>query len=169
MHDFIELADICTTFTLQALEEAEQKIIEEHQTSARTSLVKGLQSFRLSKAFFITGMFSVFEAQLQSSFNCKNGFEKANEILEKKQQNVIKEKFNDLCLAINVIKHGRGDSYDKLVAKAKSLPFRIRLSDEYFFCEGDVTEVNTLVEVNDEFVKYCLDVIKEVSYYVESS
>jgi hypothetical protein len=75
-----------------------------------------------------------------------------------------KERFNDLCLAINVLKHGRGRSYDDLVAKAKTLPFKIKLANESFFHEGDVSEVSILlIEVNDTFVQYCSKVIRDVS------
>lgn len=167
MHDFTELAYNCTEFTLQTLREANERVIEELQTSSKSPLVKALQMLQLSKAFFIVGIFSMFEANLQDSLDCKDGFKRAKEILEDKKQHVTKERFNDLYLAINVLKHGRGSSYDTLVAKAESLPFRIKLPDECFFSEGDVSEVRTLVEVNDEFVEYCLRVIREVSVCVE--
>ena len=75
----------------------------------------------------------------------------------------MKERFDDLFLAINVLKHGRGRSYDALVAKAKALPFRIKQPDESFFFEGDVSEVSTLVEVDDAFVQHCGKVISDVS------
>lgn len=75
----------------------------------------------------------------------------------------MKERFDDLLLAVNVLKHGRGRSYNALVAKAETLPFRIKLPDESFFFEGDVSEVSTLVEVDDAFVQFCGDVISDVS------
>lgn len=128
-----------------------------------------LQMVRLQKAILIVGMFSMFEANLQDSLDCENGFYCVKKILKDRGQSATKERFEDLCCAINVLKHGRGKSYDTLVAKAESLPFRIKLPDESFFFEGDVSEVSTLVEVNDEFVKHCLDVIREVSDCIESS
>lgn len=169
MHEFTELIYRCTTFTLETLRKANESVIEELQTSSATSLVKALQMVQLQKAILTVGMFSMFEANLQDSLGCKNGFTRAKKILENRGKIATKERFDDLCCAINVLKHGRGPSYDALVAKAESLPFRIKLPDESFFSEGDVSEVSTLVEVNDEFVHYCLSVIEEVSAYIKSS
>ncbi|HAU2083468.1 TPA: hypothetical protein JBK37_17590, partial [Legionella pneumophila] len=163
MHEFTELVYRCTTFTLETLREANERVSEELQTSSATTLVKTLQMVQLQKAILIVGMFSMFEANLQDSLDCENGFSCAKKILKDRGQTATKERFEDLCRAINVLKHGRGKSYDTLAAKAGSLPFRIKLPDESFFSEGDVSEVSTLIEVNDEFVQYCLDVIREVS------
>ncbi|AMQ28391.1 TPA: hypothetical protein JBD08_07010 [Legionella pneumophila subsp. pneumophila] len=169
MHEFTDLIYRCTTFTLASLREANERVIEELQTSSATTLVKALQMVQLQKAILTVGMFSMFEANLQDILGCKNGFARAKEILKNKGQSTTKERFDDLCCAINVLKHGRGDSYNTLVKKAKNLPFRVKLPHESFFSEGDVSEVSTLVEVNDEFVLYCLDVIREVSVSVKCS
>lgn len=37
------------------------------------------------------------------------------------------------------------------------------MPDESFFCEGDVSEVSTLIEVDDAFVQCYGDVIGELS------
>lgn len=75
----------------------------------------------------------------------------------------MKERFLDLAAAINVLKHGRGRSYAMLVDKAQRPPFRVKLPSETFFIEGDVSEVLTLTEVRDAFVRRCGDVISNVS------
>ncbi|MDF1929659.1 hypothetical protein PGH45_05695 [Legionella pneumophila] len=87
---------------------------------------------QLQKAILTVGMFSMFEANLQDILGCKNGFARAKEILKNKGQSTTKERFDDLCCAINVLKHGRGDSYNTLVKKAKNLPFRVKLPHESF-------------------------------------
>jgi hypothetical protein len=74
------------------------------------------------------------------------------EILEHEGETALKDSFVDLQLAINVLKHGRGRSYDALVAKSDRLPFRIKRPGEAFFFEGDVSEIATLIEVDDAFV-----------------
>jgi hypothetical protein len=163
MHEFTELIDRCTTFTLNTLREANEKAIEALQTSGATSLVKILQMVQLQKAILAVGMFSMFEANLQDSLDCTNGFDGAKKILDARGEIITKEQFEDLWLAINVLKHGRGRSYDSLVAKVKGLPFRVKLPDEPFFFEGDVSEVSTLIEVDDAFVQHCSNVIKDVS------
>ena len=163
MHSFTELVDRCATFTLETLREANERTIEALQTSGATSLIKTLQIIQLKKVILAVGMFSIFEASLQECLDCSNGFGEAKKILDDEGELDMQERFDDLFLAINVLKHGRGRSYDALVVKAETLPFRIKLPDESFFFEGDVSEVSTLVEVDDAFVQRCGDVISDVS------
>lgn len=59
-------------------------------------------------------------------------------------------------------------SYDKLLERAASLDFRIRLPDEPFFCEGEVSEVDVLVDVDEGFVMRCEALIEEVSALIRS-
>lgn len=163
MHSFTELVDRCVTFTLKTLGDANERAIEALKTSGSTSLVKTLQMIQLQKAILAVGMFSIFEANLQDGLGCSNGFDEAKKILGDEGELDTKERLDDLYLAINVLKHGRGRSYDALVVKAEMLPFRVKLPDESFFLEGDVSEVSTLIEVDDAFVQYCGNVISDVS------
>lgn len=163
MHSFTDLADRCTIFTLDSLSEVNDRTIEKLQSSGAASLVKTLQMINLQKVILAVGLLSIFEASLQENLICKSGFEEAKKILMNQKKFDLKERFENILLAINVLKHGRGQSYDRLVLKAKTLPFRIKLSNEYFFYEGDVSEVSGLIEVTDEFVQYCGDIISEVS------
>ncbi len=163
MHSFTELIDRCTTFTLGALNQAEAELNAKLETSAATHLIKNLQMVRLQKAITSVGMFSMFEAILQDRLGCKDGFREAKKILDSEREITLKERFSDLQLAINVLKHGRGDSHDTLIKKAERLPFRIKKPDEKFFYEGDVSEITTLIEVDDNFVLSCVQIIQEVS------
>lgn len=163
MPDFCELVQHTTTFTLTALESARRSTSEELQTSAATPLVKLLRMVQLQKAISAVGMFAMFDAVLQAQLQCKDGFQEANRILENTGVTELRGIFISLQLAVNVLKHGRGRSYDALVAVAATLPFRVKLPDESFFNEGDVSEISTLVEVNDLFILLCADVIHQVS------
>ena len=163
MHSFTELVDHCATFTLETLRAANEKTVDALQASGATSLVKTLQMIQLQKAILAVGMFSLFEASLQDGLKCRNGFDEAVKVLDDEGKHDLKERFDDIFLAINVLKHGRGRSYDALVAKIKVLPFRVKLPGESFFFEGDVSEVSTLIEVDDAFVQLCGDAISEVS------
>ncbi|MCW3477952.1 hypothetical protein OL229_00055 [Neisseriaceae bacterium JH1-16] len=163
MHSFTELASRCATFTLETLRATNEKTIEALETSSATSLVKILQVIQLQKAILAVGMFSIFEASLQEGLSCSDGFREAKKILDGEGELDMKERFEDIFLAVNVLKHGRGRSYDALVAKADALPFIIKLPGESFFFEGDVSEVSTLIEVDDAFVQRCGDVISDVS------
>ena len=166
MHMFAELIDRCTNFTLSALKEANDKTIDALQTSGATSLVKSLQMIQLQKAILAVGMFSLFDAILQDGLNCSDGFDEVATILDGEGQGALKEEFSDFQKAINVLKHGRGRSYDGLVAKAANLPFKVKLPTEAFFNEGDVSEISTLIEIDDKFVLQCARIIQEVSEVV---
>lgn len=167
MHSFTELVDRCAIFTIETLNSANEKTIEALQTSAATSLVKTLQMIQLQKTIFAVGMFSIFEAILQEGLSCTNGFDEAKKILDEEGELDIKSSFENLILAINVLKHGRGRSYDTLVANEKSLPFKIKLPDESFFPEGDVSGLSTLIQVDDAFVELCGDKIREVTVVIQ--
>jgi hypothetical protein len=166
MHSFNELIQQCTQFSLSALGEAQQRAEEALQTSSATPLLKTLQMLELQKAISAVGMFSMFDAILQDDLQSADGFRAAGQLLEKWGEVALKERFSDLQLAINVLKHGRGRSYDALVQKASVLPFRVKLPDEPFFSEGNVTDVLTLVAVDDTFLISCAEVIREVSLVV---
>ena len=163
MHKFEDLIYRSTSFTLGALEETNSKIIEELQTSESTILVKNLQMIQLQKAIFSIGMFSMFEAALQDQLSCRNGFEGAKNILKEKQNLKLHNRFDEFICAINVLKHGKGRSYDALLSKSEILPFKIKLQGENFFDEGDISEIDTLIEVDDSFVLNCADLIDKVS------
>lgn len=163
MHEFCELVQRTTAFTLNALEVAWQTTTEELQNTAATPLVEALQMVQLQKAISAVGMFTMFDAELQEQLQCKDGFIEANQRLDVAGRSQIRDVFMKLQLAVNVLKHGRGRSYDALVAAAETLPFHVKLPGEAFFDEGDVSEISTLVEVDDRFVLLCADVINQVS------
>lgn len=163
VHTFDELVQHCTEFSLQALGETQQRVLEALNTSGATRLVKAVQMLQLQKAISAVGMFSMFDASLQEGLECTDGFRRAGELLESNGESALNLRFTYFQLAINVLKHGRGRSYEALVLKAGELPFRILLPDESFFEEGDVSELATLVEVDDAFVGNCANLIRDVA------
>lgn len=163
MHEFSELADRSAAFTLKALNDAQERLTEALQESGATALVKSIQMVQLQKVISAIGMFSMFEAMLQEGLSCSDGFRGAADVLKQQGEIDLMAQFEDLQIAINALKHGKGRSYDALVKKAANLTFRVKLPHEDFFCEGDVSEVSTLVEVDDAFVLRCTDVIRRVS------
>lgn len=166
MHAFVELIDMSTSLALNAIDQTEDRVIEELQHSAATRLVKSLQATQLQRAILAVGMFSIFESILQDRLGCQNGFEEAHKYLEQEGEHELKKRFSRFIAAINTLKHGRGRSYDALCAEAEDLPFRIKRPDESFFCEGDVSEISTLVEVDNQFIFNCSDVIRDVSVII---
>jgi hypothetical protein len=83
MHAFdTDLLPMCVELTLSHSRTVEAEVIDELQTSARTPLVKALQMLRLQRAIFATGMFSLFEAVLQSQKGWDRPFERLKEYLK---------------------------------------------------------------------------------------
>jgi len=162
MHSFDNLIQRSTSFTLIALNDAHQQLSETFEYNASTSMVKNLQMIRLTKAIFAVGMFSMFDGELQKKLSCENGFNQASIILKQKGENNLNQRFLDFKDAINVLKHGDGPSYKRLLKKIEPLPFRMKRHGVHFFEEGDVSEVSTLIEVNDKFIDDCVELISSV-------
>jgi hypothetical protein len=163
MHAFTELLGRGTSFILSTLNEATAKTIEALQTSAATSFVKNLQMVQVQKTIMAVGMFSLFESMLQDTLECRDGFAEAFKILDEDKAAALQELLSNFQMAINVLKHGRGRSYEALVAKSASLPFKIKQPKQEFFDEGDVSEIRTLIEVDDAFILGCAQVIEDVA------
>ncbi len=99
MHRFTELVRRSTEFTLGRLSEANERTLEALQTSGATTLVKALQMIQLQKAIFAIGMFSIFEAQLQDSLGCADGFERARDILNDAGESELRDRFGPIPTA----------------------------------------------------------------------
>lgn len=169
MHTFCELVRHSTEFTLNAIRATHREATKELQTSSPTSLVKALQMVQLQKVVSSVGMFSMFDAILQEQLHCDNGFREAGKLLGAVKQAELKKRFEDFQLAINVLKHGRGRSYDELLQKADTLPFWVKPPDHAFFNEGDTAEFQTLVKVDDDFVLQCAEIIQEVAFAIKNA
>lgn len=166
MHEFTELVDRCITLTIESLNEINEKTLDALETSANAGLVKTVQMIQLQKVILSVGIFSIFEAWLQDKLNCKDGFKTAKEILKNKDKELYKQ-FNQFYLAINVLKHGRGPSYDKLVLMANELSFTLKMPAS-LLDEGDISEVSPyLIKVDDQFVLNCADIVRQVSKVID--
>ncbi len=163
MHSFEKIVEMSSSFMLSALSESNERVLQSLHVSAETPTVQTLQMLRLHKAIFSVGMFSIFEADLQKRLNCSNGFSEVKRILLDEGELAIKEQFDDICFAINVLKHGKGRSYDALVSRKDVLPFKIKTPTDLYLTEGDVSEVSILVDVDDQFVMHCSTLICSIS------
>jgi hypothetical protein len=163
MHSFADLVNRSINFVLASLKEAEDEVIEALQTSGATRHVKNLEMIQLNRAIIAVGMFSIFDSIVQDRLECRNGFAAVRECLERENENDLDNRFAIFVHAINVLKHGRGRSYDALITMGNHLPFRIKRLGEDSFSEGNVSEVATLIEVDDRFVRDCAALIAQVS------
>jgi hypothetical protein len=158
-----DLLLVCAEFTLSHAKTVQDRVLEELQTSGATRLVKALKMLRLQRATLVIGMFSLFESMLQSTRRWNDPFERLRDRLKEAGKLELAEIFNDYRLAVNVLKHGNGRSYQSLLAKSESLEFKIKPEAESFFFEGDVSEVNVLIDVDEKFVRRSAILIQEVS------
>jgi hypothetical protein len=155
---------------LTTLSEVYERTTTALQTSGATRLVKTLQMIQLQKAIMTIGMFSMFEAMLQDELKCRDGFKEAKIILKENNCSDLCEKFIDLELSINILKHGKGKSYSALIAKnGGTLKNYIKELNVENYEEGDVSEINTLIDVDDNFVNYCSEIILQVAEVIRKS
>jgi hypothetical protein len=141
MHSFADLVNRSTNFALVTLKQAEDEVLEALQTSGAIRHVKNLQMIQLHRAVIAVGIFSLFESIVQDRLECRDGVAAVRQCLEREGEVDLGNRFSLFVYAVNVVKHGRGRSYDTLAAMGPNLPFRIKRPGEDFFSEGDVSEV----------------------------
>ncbi len=100
------------------------------------------------------GGFSMLEGILEQTRDWSSPFRELDDKLRKIGAASVANEFLAFRLAINVLKHGYGDSYERLLKK-EGLPFRVKGKDQYFFDEGDVSEIPGLISVDVDFVHSC--------------
>ncbi len=162
MHSYDKLSQYCVSMAVYSWEKNTNNITEELQTSSRSTLINSLQAIQLSRTIMAVGLFSVFEVMLQRQLSCKDGFLETSKLLVSMGEIDVNKEFLTFQLAINVLKHGEGRSYTALLTQLESFPFKVKSPSEHFFFEGDLGEVKTLIEVTDNFVQACADVIHKV-------
>ncbi len=127
-----------------------------------TAWVNAARLLRVRQTIIVIGAFSLLETALQP----KSLESFATEISY--NDDIIKwaGKLDNRVLvfrkAINVLKHGKGSSYDWLVARSDLLPFRVRQPNEAFLQEGDVSEGWWLIDVDKDFVLELASLIEEI-------
>lgn len=166
MHDFNDLITKTTILTIDALNHQRDNLLKLNDNHT-TSNVKFLQMIALQKAIFVTGMFAIFDAELQKKLNCNDGFKEVLKILKYNSKKELTLRFRYFKLAVNVIKHGKGANYDTLLADNDNLPFTLKQNEDDFFNEGDIDEISTLIKVDDDFLRNCADLINEISEIIK--
>ncbi len=120
------------------------KLIDEQ--GGQTVFVNGLRLATIQIEIAAVGVFSLFEARIQPHFQNGNVFRKLKAHLNKEGQSELANDFWHYYLAVNVLKHGPGSSYNELL-KAPNLPFAIKQPGVPVFDEGDVAEPEGLINV----------------------
>lgn len=166
MHPFSELATRCAALTDGLLEENRACVLADLEKGGATVLVRALQAIELQGAIVAVGMVAMFDAAIQDALQCRDGFQEALKIIKQSGDHQLLTRFRDLQLAVNVLKHGKGRSHDELLDRRNDLSFRVRAENE-FFEEGDVSELATLVKVDNEFLRYCSETIDLVAELIK--
>lgn len=161
MQRFIQIVSESTETHIENFNKIEKLVYDEIQNSGSTRLVINLQKMQWERTIFVIGLFSLFEAVIQNELKIEKGsaFKELKRRLEKDRNMELLVRFEEFYYAINVLKHGKGSSYTKLLEKQDSLPFKIITVDSSFRNEGDVSEIETLIYVDDKFLESCLAVI----------
>lgn len=169
MHDFCHLVADAVKITLEDSTKRYHNISMGLMQKATTPLVVSLKALQVQRAILVTGMFSMFDAELQKQLSCHNGFKICKKYLQEIGENELVKEFQVFIDAINVLKHGKGRSYNNLVEASSNLPFNIKMPNQNFFFEGDVSEIDTLIEVDDKFINDCVILINKISSIISSN
>src|SRR5688500_11775153 len=116
--DFISRA---TEFALGYAATVENEIVDRLQTHAETPSVNALRMLTMLRAILAIGSFSVLEAVLQQSKGWENPFGELDKRLRTNGLDALADRFAEHRNAINVLKHGRGRSYEALVKRGPAL------------------------------------------------
>lgn len=116
------------------------------QHGGQTVFVNGLRMATVQIEIAAVGVFSLFEARMQHYFQKGSFFKLLKKHLIDRGQPELADDIWHYYLAVNVLKHGRGPSYEEL-RKAPDLPFDIKQPDDSFFEEGDVAKPEGLTNV----------------------
>lgn len=167
MDRFSDVTARCVGFMIDTLNEASRANIGDGSDGS-TVFVKNAQALQLGKVVIAVGIFSIFEARLQDGLSCVDGFAELRKILSTASEQDLASRFEQFVAAVNVLKHGKGRSYDWLLSRSEALPFTIKARDQNFFFEGDVSEPDTLVLVDDAFVRSCAELVQASIDVVQS-
>ncbi len=121
-----------------------QKLMEEH--GGQTVFVNGLRVATVQIEIAVVGVFSLFEARMQQHIPSGSFFKGVKSHLIDVGHPKLANDVWHYYLAVNVLKHGLGSSYDELCA-ITDLPFEVKQPGEYFFNEGDIAEPEGLINV----------------------
>ncbi|WP_227271776.1 hypothetical protein [Roseobacter weihaiensis] len=112
----------------------------------QTVFINGLRMATVQVEIAAVGVFSLFEARMKHHFQNGSFFKKLKKHLVGSGQSELADDIWHYYLAVNVLKHGCGGSYEEL-CNATDLPFNIKQPGEHYFEEGDVAEPEGLVNV----------------------
>ena len=136
------------------------EIHKELETSGATRLLTAIDVCNTQIAASVVGIFSLYESRLQSAHGWGKPFDEVQRLLMTSGTSNHAEEFENFRLAVNVLKHGKGASHAKLLARADRLPFKVQITFGDLHKEGDVCAPSDFILVSVEFLKLCCDAIE---------
>lgn len=146
----------------QKVAEVYDKHVKRLGTGASTIDVNGLRTCSMAITIVAVGLMGTFEAMLQGHAGWTDTYRELGKVLRGGGRADLADRMIDYRLAVNVLKHGEGRSYEQLLARRGLLPFPIKGRGEAFFNEGDVSEVGGLVDTRGGFVDDCTELLNEI-------
>lgn len=119
-----ELISRAAEFALNHASETEDKLQEELRTSGATSLVSAARMLTMLRAVIAIGSLSVFESVLQQQTGWDDPFVRVDQELRGNGNDTLADRFLDYRNAINVLKHGKGRSYEALLKRGRRSTFQ---------------------------------------------
>jgi len=156
----IELLLSYASAAMDQARERDAKVMEVLGETAGSALVNAVRISRLQKIVFAVGMFSLYEGLLQARWE-QEPFVQLKDFLIEHDRADLAQRFSDYQDAINALKHGRGRSYNRLLKRADNLDFQVKREGEGFIREGDISEVDSLIDVDERFVRHCAELIAQ--------
>lgn len=117
-----------------------------NEQGGQTVFVNGLRHATVQIEVAAVGVFSLFEARMAHKISDRKFAKALKSYLSELGQQQLAVDFWQYYLAVNVLKHGSGSSYDEL-CNTPNLPFSVKPPGEAFFEEGEVAESEGLIDV----------------------
>ncbi|EXS68115.1 hypothetical protein BF95_07465 [Sphingobium sp. Ant17] len=97
--------------------EAYDTYVANLQTGASSVDVNGLRTCSMATTIIVVGVIGTFEGMLQQSFGWANAYPELDKLLRSQNRADLADSLLNYRLAVNVLKHGEGPSYDRLLDK----------------------------------------------------
>lgn len=134
----------------------------------QTVFVNGLRMTTVEIEIAVVGVFSLFEARMQPNFPKGPFFKQLRTHLIAADQPELAAQIHHYYLAVNVLKHGRGSSYDEL-RQIPNLPFVMKQPEDAFFDEGDIAEPEGLLDITATgFFDGLIETLRRASSFLEN-
>jgi hypothetical protein len=159
--DDVEMLVASGRATSHQIQNALGAIFKELETSGETRLLSAIDVCNTQIASSVVGIFSLYESRLQSAHGWGKPFDDVQRLLVAHGAPNQAEEFKTFRLAVNVLKHGKGASHTKLLARADRLPFAVQSTTGALHEEGDVCPPSDLILVSVEFLELCCEAIEK--------